>query len=374
MKCDSFADCFSLMIILLWIAHLLSGRQLNLPPNNYLLPILFFITIISPICILGYAGNQMLPTINMAFLRWIKYVILCILVSYFLIDDFDIEYGLKVMKWFVFCTTFFVLVQRLYFSFGIIIRNPISSFAINDAYDINSYSMEMRNGLFRPSALFLEPVHLSQYFIVFIIYSLLSDKRSLINAFIASIGVFATGSGMGIIMILAIFLLSIILSIKHHPVGAISLLIVFIAICSYLYTTDYFQMILYRIIDGSDTGGNAISARSGAGYLFFAASSIIEKLFGHGFGNVPIDMYLNGVEYSLISIGIIGVSVLCISSIRIVFKESYRWQKVVWLFYIALLFFAQLFSAAMLYYYVFAVKPYSKTDIPFLDNQLHMND
>jgi len=283
------------------------------------------------------------------------------MVSFTLIDDFDLEYGIKVVKWFVFFSTAIVIIQRLAFSFNIVIRNPLSAIAVNEVYALDSYTMELRNGLFRPAALFLEPAHLSQYFVVFIIYSLFSVKRSILNAIIASVGVIATGSGMGLLLVFVLFFLMIVLNIRHNPIGMLSLMLVFVAISIYLFQTQFFQMVIYRVLDGSDTGGNAIEARSGAGYLFFMTESLVERLFGHGYGSVPLNMYLNGTEYSLISIGFIGTILFCIVSARLIFAQSSRWKIIVWLFYFLLLFAAQLFASAMIYFYAFASKSDSDT-------------
>ena len=349
-------DFFSFMIIILWFIHIISGKKIIAYEKNYLLPLLLYVIVLSPICILHYSGNPVYPSTSLSIFRLLKYLLLCTMVSFTLIDDFDIEYGLKVMKVFVYLTTIIVVFQQVAFSYGVIVRNPLLSIAINEAYNMDSYTMELRNGLFRPSALFLEPSHLSQYFIIFLVYSLLSVKISFIDAFVASVGLMATGSGMGVFLIILVFSIMILLNIKRHPVGTIMMLFLFLIICAYLYNTDFFQLILYRILDGSETGGNAIEARSGAGYRFFMEGNLIEQLFGHGFGNVPLDMYINGAEYSLISIGFVGVIILFIVSIRIMMRQPNRWQKMVWLFYVILLFAAQLFSVSMLYYYVFAVK------------------
>lgn len=70
-------------------------------------------------------------------------------------------------------------------------------------------------------------------------------------------------------------------------------------------------------------------------------------MFGTGYGNVPVDEYLNGVTYIINSLGIIGVIFLLIVIAKY-WKKNLLYKKVVLLLFGVMLFFAQLFNPAYL--------------------------
>lgn len=104
-------------------------------------------------------------------------------------------------------------------------------------------------------------------------------------------------------------------------------------------------------------GGNAIQARIGVGYQYFYEKNIMQQLFGSGYGNVPANIYLNGITYVLNTLGIMGLAVFILILARY-FKKGTAWKKMGIFTLLILTFFSQTFSPSALVFYLCVFNPF----------------
>lgn len=247
----------------------------------------------------------------------------------------------------------FLLVQRVAYLGGVVIPNPLSAFSVSDLYYTDVYTMGAGSSLFRPSAFFLEPSHAAYYILPYIMWVLFDDSlehgHDMPLALLASIGVLATGSGMGFILIFGIWVLFGVTKARHQVLYIGILIAVAIGFAA-LLQTEFFQMVVSRFADADFVGGNAIEARLGLGMEYFYNKPVISQLFGSGYGNTTTDTYYNGLTFILNSLGIVGLLVIAVSFVAC-FKNGSGFKRLMLLFYCGILTAGQLFTAPYLVLY-----------------------
>ena len=247
-------------------------------------------------------------------------------------------------------TAIITITQFILKNIGIQIPNILSIFSTSELYSANSLTYLSLN--FRPSGLFFEPAHMSQYCLPYIIWQLF-DKRytlgRLRNVIITLLGILASGSAMGICLSTAFLLLYIFVNMKKNVLFILPLAVVIILVIVFL-RSEYGMNVIYKRLftDAIDVGGNAIEGRIGRGYDFFFTKGWIERCIGSGYGNVPL-IYLNGLEYILNTVGIVGLIWFLFSMINI--KNSSSLEKMFFIIYILFLSVAQVFTPASMAYY-----------------------
>lgn len=194
----------------------------------------------------------------------------------------------------------------------------------------NSYVFTAVDGLYRPSALFFEPSHFSQYCIYALISVLFpkSEKVNVKRAVLLGIGCILTTSGMGIALTFAVFVWFLILNreivgkkimrlLKILPFVAVGLLI--------LFQMEFFQLALQRVFQTVD-GYNAIAGRTHN--WSDAVGNMHGKLLWFGYGDSQhYEWYLTGLADSIYKYGIICVILegLCLIHLMIKKIDNYVW-------------------------------------------------
>lgn len=320
--------------------------------NNSSFNLIFlYILIITPISIMlqsFYPSSYSIP-FNTVFLRYGKFVVL--LGGYLILtknQDFDTKLCIKVIRCVVYISFIFIIVQRAFYLTGRILNNPFIKYASSDLY--NGYSMV--STLFRPSAIFLEPSHMALYCIAFLCYTLFSEgnKTKKRDTMITIISIICTGSGMGVLSVVALMIYWSICA-KKLSLKRILIIIILVAVAFLLYQTEFMQAVLARVFTNNAAGGgNAFVGRIGKGYIIWSQLPLLYKLIGNGFGNIAPNLYFNGITYMLNTIGICGCFLFVILIIR-TYKASQKWSRILLLLYCALLFGSQLFTASSLMFY-----------------------
>ena len=174
----------------------------------------------------------------------------------------------------------------------------------------NAYVFRDSAGLYRPSALFLEPAHFSQYCIFALISVLFPEqgKADLRKAFAIGLGCILTTSGMGIVLTFGVFGWYMVLNrqsidkkffnmLKLLPVLAIALLI--------LWNTAFFQTAIQRIFSTVE-GYNAMSGRTHNWNNAIGTMRGTALWFGYG-DSRNYELYLTGLADTIYKYGIICV-------------------------------------------------------------------
>lgn len=194
----------------------------------------------------------------------------------------------------------------------------------------NSYVFREFTGLYRPSALFLEPSHFSQFCIFALISTLfpVKGKENFSKSFAIGVGCILTTSGMGIALTFGVFGWYMILNrhkldkklfniFKWIPILVIVLLI--------LSRTAFFQTSLQRIFSTVE-GYNAVSGRTHNWDDTIGHMHGLTLLFGYG-DSQTYKFYLTGLADTIYKYGILCVILegLCLLYLMIKKVDNFVW-------------------------------------------------
>jgi hypothetical protein len=348
-------------------------KHLKIKINHFMLALILY-TFID--FILAYTLSS--PTdIIMQILRLGKFVIILCIV--FLIANyhvFDYNLAKKYLKIITFITTFIIIIQNIAFYVGNKYISLVAyNYIMNESY-INSIIYPSLQ-LYRPTSLFLEPAHFSQYNILYLCYSLFGDhqnrKSDLKLAIFITVGLLLSTSGQGILLctlLWFIWFLNIMLKSKIDVIKKLLLLILVIVFVVYIIPQIFnlytMQESIYRVWDfEKGEPGPALSGRIFT-YSYFNELPLLYKLIGVGFGNVPKGVYFNGISYILYTIGVIGLFIVMLLLLN-AFIHTRNFQRCFCLIYFLLLIGSQTFTAVnIVFYFAFIYCGYQRHKNDFL--------
>lgn len=307
-----------------------------------------YVLIITPL--FGFLLTEQNIAILTMILRYIKFVVIlgCVFGLGFFKKYYDEQMAFKTMKYIIYICAVFIILQRVFYFFGIIIENPLIRFATNDVYK-DGYSMG-NSFLFRPSAFFLEPSHLSVYGLAYLVYSLFR-KGNLKQSLIVYITILCSGSGIGLVFGIMTYCAYFLIRLRKHTMKILVAMCVGTVAIIGMSRITFFKNVVNRFTtDNIAGGGNAIQGRIGIGYQLFLEKDWWQQLFGSGYGNVPADIYLNGITYILNALGVIGFIIFLWLILRYM-REGETWQKIGILIVLGLSIVSQVFTPASLAFY-----------------------
>lgn len=170
------------------------------------------------------------------------------------------------------------------------------------------------SSLYRPSAFFLEPSHLTQYSFVALLLCLFHGKKQYPAAICISMGMVATTSGMGIMLAGGVWFLFIWDMIRKSEVSGrmakiVACLLGMVTAFCILYQFEFFRSALQRIfspVQYSQNNYNAIWGRTLYWDTYISPMSGKELLFGFGYNRLP-DIYFTGLMELIYCSGILGI-------------------------------------------------------------------
>ena len=224
-----------------------------------------------------------------------------------------------------------LLVLQVISYYGLHIRiQYIPRFLIYEEYQ-NSYVFREFSGLFRPSALFLEPSHFSQYCIFALISALFpaeGKSPDIKKAIAIGAGCILTTSGMGIALTAGVFGWYAFLNrqrIDKKIVNILRLIPVLMIGLLILSRTSFFQTALQRIFSTVE-GYNAIAGRTHN--WDDAIGTMHGKLLWFGYGDSKTyGLYLTGLADTIYKYGVTCVILegICILYLMIKKVDNYVW-------------------------------------------------
>lgn len=257
-----------------------------------------------------------------------------------------------------------------YYLFGIIMGDgrefllPFNNLFEESVSSYVSTSTMVINGLFRPSAFFLEPAHFAQYCSLALCISLFENtakmKSSRISILI-SIGMILTTSGLGIAVTGLVwgikFLMDVNTLSKRKVLFAIvNALCLVIAMVILYNEVEFFANAVNRILIQDEN--NAIAGRIGS-VAFLDWLSGTERVFGAGYKNLPWSTARNVAYYttSIVEIqycqGVVGLVVfimmLIITLVRMIVRKLLKSTTfIVFLLFVIFIIFCSIISPAHL--------------------------
>lgn len=170
------------------------------------------------------------------------------------------------------------------------------------------------SSLYRPSAFFLEPSHLTQYAFVALLLCLFHGKKQLPAAVCISMGMVATTSGMGIMLAAGIWGLFGLNQIRRASFSgkivrimgyALALTAVFLFLCQFAFFRSALERI-FSPVQYSQVSYNAIWGRTLYWDAYIAPMSGSQLLFGFGYAQLP-EEYFTGLMELIYCSGLLGV-------------------------------------------------------------------
>lgn len=201
---------------------------------------------------------------------------------------------------------------------------------------LESYIFREEGGLFRPSALFLEPSHFAQY-CCFAMISVLfpaDGKADVERAIVIAVGCILTTSGMGIALVCGIaawYLIAEYLvsgKIKTYRPKQILLAVLIFAVGAFcVCLVPFVRTALQRVFSTVD-GYNAIIGRLGLWKLKDAIGTMgfVQLLFGYG-NSAEYSYYLTGLADTIYKLGLVGtvLEFACFGWLMYRKRSNYVW-------------------------------------------------
>lgn len=335
-----------------------AGKHGKIKTNYFILALILYVFTDS---ILAYVLSSPVDIVTPV-LRLGKFVIILSIV--FLLANhclFDYSLAKEYLKLMAVTTTAVIIIQNIvYYMSSKHVAFVVYDFIENKEYLASNVYTSM--SLYRPSSLFLEPAHFSQYNVLPLCYSLFGDYQNrnsdLKLAIFITAGLFLSTSGQGILLSVLLwfiwFLNTMFKFSRAVSRGSFLLIIVVLfALCviPYLSNLSIIEKSVYRVWDfEKGEPGPALTGRLFT-YSYFKELPLLHKFIGVGFGNVPSGVYLNGISYILYTTGVIGLLIVVFVLLD-AFIHTRNFQRYFSLIYFILLIGSQTFTAANIVYYL----------------------
>lgn len=233
----------------------------------------------------------------------------------------------KYVEVYALVNTVLIILQVLLY-YGVHIKLPFLPASLFHRDFRESWVFRNEPGLYRPSALFLEPAHFAQYCCFALISFLFprNKKPDLLKAGFIALGCLLSTSGMGIAMVCAIFGWYFLVSrvkfesklfyvILWTPLVLIGLLI--------LIQVPFVQTALQRVFSNVD-GYNALRGRTGQWSRAIAPMSGTDLWLGYG-NSADFPYYLAGLADTIYKFGLVGVLLEFACFLYLMFRKFDRY-------------------------------------------------
>ena len=269
-----------------------------------------------------------------------------------------------------FMTCIVIIQTVLFYLFGITLSDgrrfllPFSNMFEESVAGYVSTSSMVINGLFRPSAFFLEPAHFAQYCslaLCVVVFENIGKNRHSYAGILISIGMILTTSGLGIALVGLIWGIKYLIDVstlkRRKVVNALIIAVCLgIVFCVLYHTVGFFSNAINRILVQDDN--NAVTGRMGS-VLFLDQLSGVEKLFGTGYKNLPWSTARNVTYYmtSIVEIqycqGVVGlaifISMLLLTLFRMIMRKLLKTTTfIVFILFVIFIIFCSIISPAQL--------------------------
>ncbi len=247
----------------------------------------------------------------------------------------QIKHIQRIMVSFAMCNAGLVLIQTVVYYLLDWHFQFIPQFLVHEQFRGSHVFRELA-GLYRPSALFLEPAHFAQYccFALISVLFPVKGKADIERAAVIAVGCVLTTSGMGMMLSGGIFVWYFVEEYlvsgkikKYSPkqIACCSLILIIgvLAVCQ----VPFVKTALLRVFSSVD-GYNAIVGRLGLWKLKDAIGTMDFTTLLVGYGNsTEYGYYLPGLADTIYKFGLIGVclELVCFANLMMRKRTSYVW-------------------------------------------------
>ena len=269
--------------------------------------------------------------------------------------NFDIHFFLKCLRWVTLFVCIYAILQSISFHFtGYKLINVIAPTKQGVVFH---NSLRQYETIYRPPSIFLEPSAVTYYIVPFLCFCLfepnyelyVNSKSGLRDAIIITIGVLATTSGQGIVVLGCLWLLFIfnLLISKKNNNKTFKIIIVITGVL----TISTWSVVAYSIGRIFNTSGmSAVDARI-VGYATLSQLNTMQKIFGSGFGNYIETIYYSSYADILFCLGYVGLALNCIY-FGTLFKNGMLFQRALVIVLVILMGSSGIYTATYLCFYL----------------------
>ena len=255
---------------------------------------------------------------------YVRFVVLFFSLLVFGHNYFDFSVAIRFLEKFLTICAILIFVQDLlYIFFNIGVNISIPQLLMNSTDAVYAG---------RSGGLYMEPAHYAQSALLYVCAFLFNNDSRLIlsrkSFFIVVFGIIASGSGIGYVLLAAIYFLWLVYNLRLNNLSpkkfiSIVLSIVIVAfLCLLLLQIPFVQNAASRFIgaDGS-LGGKALQGRTYTNVLFKRLTPT-QKMYGIGFGFLSrfTDGYVNSLYSHLIQCGYLSLIPLGFIALYILVK------------------------------------------------------
>ncbi|MHC1717133.1 MAG: hypothetical protein AB9883_00540 [Acidaminococcaceae bacterium] len=301
--------------VCLFYIYLKNGKVCFMPLVSLLLAYVVIITILNLIFVKNlYVGEELI------LFRLIKYTLWLGIVPVILKSDlFDIDYTLECYKKVCVCAALYLIFQQVAFNlFSVILprlflpytANPNASAAILQQ-DFSAANVEF----FRPSAFFLEPSQFSDYILLALVLIFIAPRTATKDKwlyYLLPCAVIASTSGLGYMLLFALFLIGNFSRIMRNPKFAVVFILTLFGLATLYINVGYVNTLvsntISRLTNFDDPINNAFLRRF-LSYDFLYGLDARAFLLGNGYGNILAGEYFNGLPYMIWTTGLLGTAI-----------------------------------------------------------------
>ncbi len=298
--------------ICMFYIYLKNGKISFMPLVSLLLGYVVVITVLNLIFVRNlYVGEELI------IFRLIKYALWLGIVPVILNSDlFDFDYTLECYKKVCVCAALYLIFQQVAFNvFSVILprlflpytANPNASAAILQQ-DFSATNVEF----FRPSAFFLEPAQFSDYILLALVLIFIAPGTSTKDKwlyYLLPCAVIASTSGLGYMLLLALFLIGNFSRIMRNPKFTLAFFLTLLGFAALYVNVGYVNTLVSstmgRLTNFEDPMNNAFLRRFSS-YYFLNSLDARAFMLGNGYGNILSGEYFNGLPYMIWTTGLLG--------------------------------------------------------------------
>ncbi|MHC1716012.1 MAG: hypothetical protein AB9858_10695 [Acidaminococcaceae bacterium] len=336
-------DLATFLGLFLWPAclfyiYLKNGKVSFMPFVSLLLAYVVIITVLNMIFVKNlYVGGSLI------LFRLFKYVLWLGIMPVILNSDlFDFDYTLECYKKVCVCAAIYLILQQISFNlFSVILPRLFLPYTANTSASAAILQQDFSAAdviFFRPSAFFLEPAQFSSYILLALVLIFIAPgtaKKDKWLYFLVPCAVIASTSGLGYILLFALFLIGNFSRIMRNPkfvLGFILTLVGFAALYNNIaYVNTLVSSTLGRLTNFDDPINNAFMRRFSS-YYFLNMLDTRAFIIGNGYGNILAEEYFNGLPYMIWTTGLLGTAIY--AAMLFNFYDKNNFTNNVYLFFV----------------------------------------
>jgi len=313
-------DLATFLGLFLWPAclfyiYLKNGKVSFMPLVSLLLAYVVIITVLNMMFLKNlYVGEALI------LFRLFKYVLWLGIMPVILNSDlFDFDYTLECYKKVCVCAAVYLILQQISFNlFSVILPRLFLPYTANTSasaailqQDFSAANVEF----FRPSAFFLEPSQFSDYILLALVLIFIAPRTATKDKwlyYLLPCAVIASTSGLGYMLLLALFLIGNFSRIMRNPKFTLAFILTLFGLAALYNNIGYVNTLVSstmgRLTNFDDPINNAFLRRF-LSYDFLNGLDARAFLLGNGYGNILAGEYFNGLPYMVWTTGLLGTAI-----------------------------------------------------------------